>query len=112
MKLLINAILLTLFIHQLAIAQKPPIKFGEITLDELKMETYPKDSSASAIVLKDFGDANFVYDNNKGFVLAFERTTRIKILKKDGLEWGNFSIPLYHNKELKEKLIGLKAINL
>jgi len=110
MKLLIKAILLTIFIQQVAFAQKAPVKFGDVSLDEVKMTTYPKDSSASAVVLKDFGETKFVYDNNRGFILNFERTTRIKILKSDGLKWGDFSIPLYHNKDLKEKLVGLKAI--
>ncbi len=92
-----------------ATAQKAPFKFGEIPLDQLKMSRYEKDSSASALVLGDFGVSDIVYNQNNGFSLLFERTTRIKILTKDGLDWGDFEIPLYHDGSNDEKISGLKA---
>ena len=91
-------------------AQKPPIKFGEVPLEQLKMTTYEKDSSASAVVLADFGESIIAYTQGIGFTLKFERVTRIKILSKDGLDQANFSIPLYHNGSNVEKLSGLKAV--
>ena len=68
------------------LAQKSPIKFGEVSLEDLKMTRYEKDSSAAAVVLCDFGESSINYSQNTGFSLNFQRTTRIKILKKDGLE--------------------------
>ena len=91
-------------------AQKPPIKFGEIPMDQLKMTRYEKDSSASAVILADYGESIIDYSQSTGFFLKFERHTRIKILSKDGLGWADFSIPLYHDASNDEKLIGLKAV--
>ncbi len=100
-----------LFIYSLLLqAQKPPIKFGEVPLEQLKMTTYEKDSSAAAVVLADYGESIIAYTQGIGFTLKFERVTRIKILSKDGLDQANFSIPLYHNGSNVEKLSGLKAV--
>jgi len=88
----------------------PPIKFGEVSLEELKMTGYEPDSSASAIVLCDFGETVINYTEAKGFTLTFERTKRIKILKKEGLEWADFQIPLYYDDSNDEKISSLKAV--
>jgi transglutaminase-like putative cysteine protease len=98
---------LTLF---LCLGQKAPVKFGDVTIDELKMVRYEKDTSASAVVLVDFGETKFNYNGDKGWQLKFERITRIKIITKAGYEWANFSIPLYHNRTDREKISGLKAV--
>lgn len=92
-----------------AFAQKPPIKFGDVTKEELLMTTYDKDTSASAVILADYGFSSIVYRESLGFSLDFERTTRIKILTKDGLKWGDFIIPLYVSGSDDEKIGTLKA---
>jgi len=90
--------------------QKPPVKFGDVSKEELSMTTYDKDSTASAVILADYGQSVILYRQNVGFSLDFERTTRIKILKKEGLSWGDFSITLYKSGNADEKLTGLKAV--
>ena len=109
MKTVIWGLVLSLTITSVS-AQKEPFKFGDISLDDLKMNHFAKDSSASAVVLGDYGHSSIVYNQNTGFSLKFERLTRIKILKKDGLEWADFEIPLYHDGSSDEKIIGLKAV--
>ena len=64
---------------------RPPIKFGEVSMDELKMTIYDKDSSAEAVILFDVGE----YTDGD-----FTRHTRIKILKEDGYSWANVLIPV------------------
>ena len=91
-------------------AQKTPIKFGDVPMEQVLMKEYPADTSASAVVLTDFGESIIQYDESDGFTLQFERLTRIKILTKDGLDWANFSIPLYHDGPSDEKVMGLKGI--
>src|SRR6187401_2919995 len=108
MKKLIAGLILALT-SQTLIAQKAPIKFGDIPTEDLKMVTYPKDSSATALILTDFGQSSLVYSQSDGFTLLFERITRIKILSKDGLDWATFSIPLYKDGGANEKLSGLKG---
>ena len=91
-------------------AQKPPVKFGDITKEDFLMTTYDKDSSAAAVVLADYGESTITFRQTIGFSLDFERITRIKILTKDGLGWGDFSIHLYKSASKDEKLTGLKAV--
>ena len=107
----IFAIIFFAILTQVSQAQKPPIKFGDIPLDQLKMTRYEKDSSASAVILADFGQSIIVYVNGIGFVLSFSRVRRIKILRKEGLDFGNYKILLYHDsKGNVEKLTELKAV--
>ena len=93
----------------IAHAQKSPIKFGEIPMEDLTMKSYDKDSSASAVVLVDYGQA-YIRINAGGAKLYFDRHTRIKILKKEGLEYANASIPLYGQGSSAESVGGLKAV--
>jgi hypothetical protein len=93
-----------------ATSQKIPIKFGDIAIEQLKMTSYPEDSSAAAVILADYGESAITYNQNTGFSLHFERIIRIKILTKEGLKWGNLSIPLYKSGSTEEKLSGLKAV--
>ncbi len=90
-------------------AQKSPIKFGEIPMEDMKMTIYDKDSSANALVLTDYGIAYITVTSGGDAVLNFERHTRIKILKKEGLDLANSSILLYHSGSAEEKMTSLKA---
>ena len=109
MRLLLVSLCLGL-IPSVLFAQKPPVKFGDVTKEELAMTSYAKDSTASAVILADYGESSIVYRQNTGFSLDFVRTTRIKILTKEGLAWGDFSISLYKSKSDDEKLSALKAV--
>jgi hypothetical protein len=74
--------------------QKGPIKFGEVSSEELEMLTYTPDTSASAVILCDYG-----YFNST--TAQFIRTQRIKILKKDGFKWANSGYPCDFNTQIK-----------
>jgi hypothetical protein len=95
------------FIASISLAQKSPIKFGEIPIDDLKMTIYDKDSSAAAVVLADYGEAFISVGNTAK--MTFERHVRIKILTKEGLGWGDVSIPLFFQGSAEESVRGLKA---
>lgn len=58
-------------------------KFGDIPLKDLTMKVYEQDSTANAVILFDKGE----FDGNQ---LQFKRHLRVKILKKSGLDWGNW----------------------
>jgi hypothetical protein len=97
------------FVVSISSAQKSPIKFGEIPIDDLKMTIYDKDSSASAVVLADYGEAYITAGG--ALKMTFERHVRIKILTKEGLEWGNAVIPLFYSGSSEESVSGLKAMS-
>ncbi|MFN7330728.1 MAG: hypothetical protein ACK5UP_14615, partial [Bacteroidota bacterium] len=61
------------------------VSFGKVSMQELEMKFYEKDTAASAVILSDIG----VFDSRD---LKFTRHVRIKILTKPGLEWGNWVI--------------------
>ncbi len=108
MRTLISGLLC--LIHFTLFAQKPPVKFSDVSKEEVSMTSYDKDSTASAVVLADYGNSSITYRQNLGFTLDFERTTRIKILTKEGLHLGNFTIPLYKSGSDDEKISGLRAV--
>lgn len=82
--------------------------FGAVTLEELKMTTYEKDSDAAAVVLNEFGNAYFVEEDMS---IVLEYHVRIKILKKEALSLADFAIPLYRysNTHKVDFITGLKA---
>ena len=79
----------------------PKFKFGEPTMEELKMTTYDKDSSAAAVVLLNLRDVGFRLDGGD-----------IKILKDAGKDYANVDHVLYNSQGAKghEKIFGIKAV--
>ena len=73
MKKILYVLLLNLILFNVN-AQKAPIKFGSVTLADLQMSRYDKDTSAAAVILCDYG-----FYNSGNY--EFTRTLRIKILK-------------------------------
>ena len=97
MKHLLFFILLSLLVKY-SYSQKAPIKFGNVSMEELSMKTCYLDTSASAVVLCDYGH----FDSR---TLKFTRIVRIKILKKDGYSWANRSF----QGDLKSSLHGVTS---
>ena len=81
--------------------------YGKATYRELDMKVYEPDTSAVALVLDEFGEAWF--DNDNDHNLMFEYHARIKILKKGGVSYGTFEIPLRKSDGRTEKLVSVKA---
>lgn len=108
MKALIFGLHLALLAPLCAVAQKSPVKFGEIPMADMTMKIYDKDSSASAVILSDYGEA-YVTVTAVNITLSFERHVRIKILKKDGFDQADVEIPLYREGSEEERITKLKA---
>lgn len=91
-------------------AQEPKIKFGEVSKEELQMKVYPKDSTAEAVVLYEFGETSFEFvqsgTGNRGgsyalrIVTIYHEHKRIKILKKSAFSRATIQIP-YDNASIK-----------
>ena len=86
--------LVLMLISIIASAEKAPIKFGKVEVEDLQMKVYDKDTSASAVILCDYG----VFSGEN---LTFTRVFRIKILKKEGLDWANKTFPYGFNTNVK-----------
>ena len=92
-----------------AFSQKSPAKFGDIPKEDLEMKVYPLDSSATAVVLFDYGVA-YLAANTSSIVLNFEVHKRIKILKKGGLNYSDVDVRLLSIGNSEEKFGSLKAV--
>lgn len=88
------------------LSQERGFKFGQATYAELNQHTYALDTGASAIVLNEFGEA---YIDGNDFQLNFEYHVKIKILKTEGLDKGNFEIALRKNGRSMEVLTDVEA---
>jgi hypothetical protein len=108
MKAFIFGLPLALLAPLCAVAQKSPVKFGEIPMEDMTMKTYDKDSSASAVILSDYGEAYISY-TTVSVALNYERHVRIKVLKKDGFSMADVEIPLYRDGADEERVSKLKA---
>lgn len=80
------------------------------TKEEFSAQFYPLDTSAVAVVLDEFGKAYF--NSGSDYNLVFEHHVKIKIFKKEGLEYANIEIPLYKLSEFqREKLKVFEAVS-
>lgn len=66
-------------------------KWGEIPKSDLEMKSYAQDTSASALVLSDYGESYFDDELN----IVFNRHLRVKIFNTKGYSWGTHSVTLY-----------------
>jgi hypothetical protein len=86
MKRFFQTVVLFFVIMTCISGQKPPIKFGDVDMEDMQMTVYPADTSAPAVILCDYGFF-------RAGIFQFTRTLRIKILKKEGYSWANHSFP-------------------
>lgn len=90
-----------------AFSQGNGFQFGQISYDQLSATGYSRDSSATAVVLKEFGEAYLTADENTS--LIFKHHYVIKILKTGGLERANVIIPLRRGEPRSQTLVSIKA---
>jgi hypothetical protein len=88
-------------------AQGHGFPYGEIRLTDINMNLYPKDSSASAVVLREFGEA--YVDLNELNKVIFDYHVVIKILKTEGLKQADYEIPLHQFEGKEEVLKSVRA---
>lgn len=102
----------TIFLVQLTVicfSQKVPMRFDKIDMSDMLMTKYEKDTSASAVILCDYGRSYFEYTEKEGFLVVLEHHRRIKILDQTAYNWANISIPFYHRGSSQEKVYAVKG---
>lgn len=67
-------------------------EFGKVSIKELQEKVCPTDSSAAAAILFTKAKTVYIYEK-QGFRLNHIYEYRIKIYKKEGLNWANFKMP-------------------
>ena len=103
-KIILNTLL---FLSTVSFSQNHEL--GKVTIDELKEKVCPMDTSAVAAILFKKGKTSFHYDES-GYYSVTEVETKIKIYKKEGLNFANQSVEFYIGSEPKEEVDFSKAI--
>jgi len=94
------------FAAKISLAEDFP--FGKPTATELELKKYEKDSSANAVVLREFGTAQI---SSRDGNLIFKYHVRIKLFNSKGFKHGNITIPLYKNSsDVFESISDIKGI--
>ncbi|CAM4336424.1 DUF3857 domain-containing protein [Flavobacterium terrigena] len=101
-------LILALLFPILSLAQD--YELGKVTIQELSQKQHPTDTSAVAAILFNKGKTYFDFVENSHFVLVTEVEVKIKIYKKEGLNWANKEIAYYVGGEADENVIVNKAI--
>ena len=113
MKTLTISLMISLcFFIRISAQEAPKVKFERVSEEELSMKTYPNDTTADAVILYDDGSSTMKYDVEKGFMLTYDRFVRIKILRQNGVEWGNFHLSLYSHNLNKEEINHVKGTTI
>jgi len=82
----------------------------DVSEAELALDIYAKDSAAPAAYLNKVRETYFDYDSNTdGWIIVTEVTERIKILTKEGLDYGTKKIGLYKGDTDKEVIDDIKG---
>jgi hypothetical protein len=106
MRKLFHVILLLIFTSFSSLAQD----FEDpVSIEDLRMQSYSGDSTASAVVLKEFGTSSLKdFDN---YNLVFKYHVRIKIFNSKGFNQGNVEIPVYKGStQLFEQVSDISAV--
>jgi len=70
-------------------------ELGKVTIEELNEKVHPKDSSAPAAILFKKGRTYFGYNKDVGFYANHVCEVKIKIYKKEGLNWADQKVRFY-----------------
>ncbi|GGD20549.1 DUF3857 domain-containing protein [Flavobacterium orientale] len=74
-------------------AQK--LEFGKVSKQELSEKNHSIDTAAVAAILFKKAKTSLIYTGKAGFISETDYEVRLKIYKKEGFSWGNYSIPYY-----------------
>lgn len=85
-------------------------ELGEVTLDELKEKVCKIDTTAEAAILFKKGKIEFNYRYGDGFKTSTDVEIKIKIYKKEGLEYANQVVRYYIDGYSKETVNIISAI--
>lgn len=81
--------------------------YGNVTLQDLKMTSYARDTSANGVYLAEFGHSYFDPDDDNNLIFYYHGV--IKILRSKGLEEADFGIRLHHDGQYFEQLANVQG---
>lgn len=85
-------------------------RFGKVSKEEVAMKEYPADTSASALMLYENTMVSIDFDASGGFKLNTKKHQRIKVLKEEGLSWGDVEMIYYYSNKLRDNITGIDVV--
>ena len=85
-------------------------RFGKVSKEELEMTEYELDSAAVAVVLYENRSIRVDLSANGSFVKDIDVHMRIKVLKEEGVDWGDFSVLKYVSQSVPEIVTGIEVV--
>ncbi|ASU34456.1 DUF3857 domain-containing protein [Mucilaginibacter xinganensis] len=73
--------------------------YGTISIQEMNMKNYAKDTSAHAVVLQEFGKSSINIGSDDHIKLMYEYHVKIKIFDSKAFEKGTIQIPVYNGSD-------------
>jgi transglutaminase-like putative cysteine protease len=95
-------------ISNFALSQEPNHNFGRCSDEELQMRYYSKDSTAEAVVVYDIGKSYFKMKET-GLELVYERSFKIKVFNKAGIDVAKFKIHFYEQNSKAESILEIEG---
>jgi hypothetical protein len=109
--ILIKTIVIGLFlICPICLLNAQNYKFGKVSLDEVKSNMYLKDTTANAVILHKSRKTYFETNKHGEWEVITEISKRVKILKREGLQYGIEKIILNRTKDKRENIKGIKVV--
>jgi Transglutaminase-like superfamily len=110
MKKIIYFLCLSLVITKITAQDKALTpKFDNVSLSELNLKYYEKDSSANAVVLYEKAFTKMAYHHDD-IVVETTFYYKVKIFNTNGYENATITIPIYNNSKSKERIFNIKGI--
>ena len=102
--------LLIFFTSGMLYGQFQEITIGVVPQAQVASTEYAKDPDAAAYVIHDEGATRFIISQGE-LNVEFKFKSRVKVLKKAGLEWANVEIPFYQERGNREFIKDIKAFS-
>jgi len=86
-------------------------KYGDIKPEDFKSTIYPIDSSATAVVIADVGNSQFIGNSDGGFSIEFKEQKRVRLLNKNSFNnEATITLSLYYDGADEERLTEFEAV--
>ncbi|WP_207496664.1 DUF3857 domain-containing protein [Aridibaculum aurantiacum] len=92
------------------LAERPKMKFGDISVSDFEPKSYPIDPSADAVVLGHFGEVTYEGNNHGYLSIVYRKHLRIRVMNRNGFDAATIGIRLYlGGGGIEEKIDKLEA---
>jgi hypothetical protein len=110
-KIILCAVVIILAGLQVA-AQTIPVnkRWGKVSKEEVEMTEYQLDTAATALILFEKKHVTVDFNSTGDIGQTIDVHKRIKILKEDGIDWGDFVIMRYLSSTARESVLGIEVV--